>query len=666
MFRNECRRVLNKKRSTVVLLFLFVCVIYTLLRGAGVGGDFSGNAYKNMIHDVKNMDMNAVEKFAEKKDFEKNGLYTNSYKAEDTLYNVIYKQAQYSNSYKDYVASVLDRQENGISIFEKSKYSKRLQQKITTDFSRFRNVKEKEIDVYGMERLLQADCFEILMLGLIFLLAYILLISEKNQGILRFYFSMPNGRNRLCFVKYGVGCFYAGIISAVFYGGKCLILSYIYGLGNLRRKVQSFYMFQGFPLSVSGRKFLMGYGCYKFLVGILFFSIFYVSILLWKKRNIAFTMIAGIFFLEAYFWFNIRDNSWLYLVRRINLIQFIDIRNILAQYSCVNVWNVPFHTYLVLILSGVLLILLSGVSGGLLYPVFAGGNGRTLEVAGKTSFCWNMPSKMELLFYEIKKYWVCEKGWMLLLAVLCAGYFISGIQVQNAGDADKLYYEKYMMEIQGKTVPEAKKHMQDILKEIQAWKTDLESDKTFSQEYISILEIGVKREKGAQKAYKKVLLQEKKKADRILYEKGYRLVLGMGKEAFAFHFIEIFSAITIAIFAFCVYGVDNKTERRLLLYSTYYGKNALARSKCRMIIFWSIFLMGILYGSWIYSVSRIYSIHHLNFHWNCVAGNASFGIIQTKIGVILFGFYGLHLLALIFLGMVVGNLTMREGNIWKK
>ena len=208
--------------------------------------------------------------------------------------------------------------------------------------------------------------------------------------------------------------------------------------------------------------------------------------------------------------------------------------------------------------------------------------------------------------------------------------------------------------------------MQDILKEIQTWKTDLESDKTFSQEYISILEIGVKREKGAQKAYKKVLLQEKKKADHILYEKGYRLALGKGKEAFAFHFIEIFSAIAIAIFAFCVYGVDNKTERRLLLYSTYFGKNALIRSKCRMIIFWSIFLLGSLYGSWIYSVSRIYSIHHLNFHWNCIAGNAPFGIIQTKIGVILFGFYGLHLMALIFLGMVVGNLTMRGDSIWKK
>ena len=663
MFRSECRRVLNKKRSAVVLLSLFVCVIYTLLRGAGVGGDFSGNAYKNMIHDVKNMDMNTLEKFAEKKDFEKNGLYTNSYKAEDALYNIIYKQAQYSNSYKEYVASVLDRQENGISVFVKSKYSKRLQQKIKTDFSRFRNVKEKEIDAYGMERLLQADCFEIMMFGMIFLLAYILLIPEKNEGILRFYFAMPNGRNRLGFVKYGVGCFYAGIISVVFYGVKCLILSSLYGLGNLRAKVQSFYMFQGFPLNISGEEFLIGYGCYKILVGILFFSIFYALILLWKKRNIAFTMIAGIFFLEGYFWFNIRDNSWLYLMRRINLIQFMDIRNILAQYSCVNVWNVPVHTYLVLVLACVLLIISSGVSGFLLYPVFAGENGRTLEIAGKTNFCWNLPSKMELLFYEIKKYWVCEKGWMLLLAVLCAGYFISGIQVQNAGDVDKLYYEKYMMEIQGKTVPEAKKYMQDILKEIQEWKTDLESDKTFSQEYISILEIGVKREKGAQKAYKKVLLQEKKKADHILYEKGYRLALGMGKEAFAFHFIEIFSAIAIAIFAFCVYGVDNKTERRLLLYSTYSGKNALIRSKCRMIIFWSIFLMGSLYGSWIYSVSRNYSIHHLNFHWNCVAGNALFGIIQTKIGVILFGFYGLHLLALIFLGMVVGNLTMREDSI---
>ena len=137
-----------------------------------------------MIHDVKNMDMNTLEKFAEKKDFEKNGLYTNSYKAEDALYNIIYKQAQYSNSYKEYVASVLDRQENGISIFVKSKYSKRLQQKIKTDFSGFRNVKEKEIDAYGMERLLQAGCFEIMMFGMIFLLAYILLIPEKNEGIL--------------------------------------------------------------------------------------------------------------------------------------------------------------------------------------------------------------------------------------------------------------------------------------------------------------------------------------------------------------------------------------------------------------------------------------------------------------------------------------------------
>lgn len=32
--------------------------------------------------------------------------------------------------------------------------------------------------------------------------------------------------------------------------------------------------------------------------------------------------------------------------------------------------------------------------------------------------------------------------------IVC-GLFISGIQVQNAGDVDKLYYEKYMMEIQG-------------------------------------------------------------------------------------------------------------------------------------------------------------------------------------------------------------------------
>ena len=110
-----------------------------------------------------------------------------------------------------------------------------------------------------MERLLQAGCFEIMMFGMIFLLAYILLIPEKNEGILRFYFAMPNGRNRLGFVKYGVGCFYAGIISVVFYGVKCLILSSLYGLGNLRAKVQSFYMFQGFPLNISGGKFLIGY-----------------------------------------------------------------------------------------------------------------------------------------------------------------------------------------------------------------------------------------------------------------------------------------------------------------------------------------------------------------------------------------------------------------------
>ena len=146
-----------------------------------------------------------------------------------------------------------------------------------------------------------------------------------------------------------MGCFYAGIISVVFYGVKCLILSSLYGLGNLRVKVQSFYMFQGFPPNISGGEFLIGYGCYKILVGILFFSIFYALTLLWKKRNIAFTMIAGIFFLEGYFWFHIRDNSWLYLMRRINLIQFMDIRNILAQYSCVNVWNVPVHTYLCLL-----------------------------------------------------------------------------------------------------------------------------------------------------------------------------------------------------------------------------------------------------------------------------------------------------------------------------
>jgi hypothetical protein len=195
---------------------------------------------------------------------------------------------------------------------------------------------------------------------------------------------------------------------------------------------------------------------------------------------------------------------------------------------------------------------------------------------------------------------------------------------------------------------------------------ELESGKTFSREYTSILESGVKREKGAKQAYKKILLKEKKKASHILYEKGYLLALGIGDEAFIFRLVEIFSAIAMAIFAFCIYGVDNKAERRLLLYSTYYGKNALVQSKCKMIFFCSLFLMGTLYGGWIYSVSRIYSIHPLNFNWNCVAWDASFGIIHTKIGFILFGFYGLHLLALIFLGTVVGKLTMRGDSVWKK
>ncbi|MBU5478027.1 hypothetical protein KQI69_02295 [Eubacterium sp. MSJ-13] len=624
-----------------------------------MGGDFSGNAYKNMIHDVKSMDINTLEKFAEKKDFEKNELYTNSYKAEDQLYNVIYKQAYYSNHYGEYVDSVLDRQENEISVFDKNEYSKRLRQKIKTDFSQFRNVKEKEIDAYGMERLLQVDCFEIIMLGMCFLLAYILLIHEKEQDILSFYFTMPNGRKGLGLVKYGVGVFLAGITAAIFYVMKCLIIYCLYGFGNPVRKVQNLYIFKGFPLIISQGKFLVVYGCFKILVGILFFSIFYVFILLWKKRNIAFTMIAGIFFLESYLWLNIQENSWLYLVRRINLIQFMDIRNITEQYSCVNVLNYPIDTYFVLLVSGVMLVLLLGISGFFLYPGFAGKNGRQIEFAGKTRLCLNIPSKLEILFYEMKKYWVCEKGWMLLLAVLGAGCFISVTDVQDVGDVDKLYYEKYMMEIHGKTVPEAKKYMQDIIKEIETWKTELESGKTFSSEYTSILESGIKREKGANQVYKKILLQEKKKASHILYEKGYLLALGIGDEALIFRFVEFFSIIAMAIFAFCVYGVDNKVERKLLLYSTYYGKNALVRSKYKMIFFYSLFLMGVLYGGWLYSVSRVYSVHPLSLNWDCIAWNAPFGIINTKIGFILFGFYGLHLLVLNFLGIVVGKMIMR-------
>lgn len=144
LYFGEIRKVLRKHTLCGFILILFAGYIFYLVSevyGKAEGEQYSYQAYQKLAATVDSENLfKEIERLErESEDFSDKELYTDSFQAENALYDEVLQQMRHTAGYAEYADGMVENAQKGeIGLFQENNYTRREQEKIVRDFGRLR------------------------------------------------------------------------------------------------------------------------------------------------------------------------------------------------------------------------------------------------------------------------------------------------------------------------------------------------------------------------------------------------------------------------------------------------------------------------------------------------------------------------------------------------
>lgn len=456
MIKSELYKIFPKK------IFLILFVVLLLLNGFFIynkqikGNDIdfiSANAKISLNNDIAKYNNNNDKiKFVHNKlkALEKDDVthYTDDSYSERTLLDNAENQLKIVSDYKAYINKIIEKSDNitGVSIFQdSSSFSYKNAVKTAEDYKPLSNI---ETDYSNSEGVNMATDFMLTDLIVILLLCIVcdaLIGSERNININSLQRTCRYGRNKSAISKMVVGFITTAVICLMFYGVNYIIAGYTYGFGDLFRPIQSVDSFSNCTLRINVLQYLMLHFITKVLVMYLIYTIVNVLSMVGKSKTISYIAFLCILIVSYCLSLFIGDNTSLMCFKYINLISFVDTKNVISHYRNINIFGEPIN-YLTCFWIVLLVLLLGLVALNILIY-----SRKKITAYNKSNNSFLSKLKISrgstnVIVHELYKTFVSNKVGIIILVVLLTQLYItisSPIVLSNDEKYQKYYFSYY-------------------------------------------------------------------------------------------------------------------------------------------------------------------------------------------------------------------------------
>lgn len=443
LFINECEKTFLN--ALTLALFVAVCIANAILFHSFEKGRrfvYRPEDYKEVYEELEGKDEEEIFSFLQQKG-ETEEIRTLF------LASAVKSEVTDILGYDAYVSGIVSAADDlrVVSIFQnKNSFSLRNAEKLAEIYGALPKIETKVNPVRGVVMATQFGGTDLLVFVFLTYIVFSMVIREKEMGQLLLTRTTLHGHARHGWNKILV-CGAASLLTVSALEATNLILaSHWYGLGDLGRSIQSVPEYQAciFPISVG--EFLVLFLLFKIFV------LFLMSVIVFFLASASSSLIKfillfiAVFGTEGILYFAIPGNSYLCLLKYLNLFAVFGSYSLLGNYLSLNlfgwpVWYLPVY----LSIAGLLMLLFGGL--GVWAYATRSGTGAERRPGKRIRL---FPEKtISLFLQECYKLFYCEKVvWILAGAVLLQIVTYQPMREFFATQEDT-YFKQYMYLLEG-------------------------------------------------------------------------------------------------------------------------------------------------------------------------------------------------------------------------
>ena len=519
--------------------------------------------------------------------------YTDSLYVEYRFLQKISEEISQATKYESFLNDIQKKaqQLSQISIFNKEGSYDSLNIKATA--KAYKDISGVKIEYYPQEGIVKAINFrlsDIVIIFIMLLLSFYIVREEKDSGMLSLIRSNIGGTGKTAFAKLlamGASLFF---IVAAIYIVNLIYCSFTYGLGDLKRSVQSVPYLMYSTMEISLYRYLAIFIFTKWIAAFICGTWVLFSMLISKKVFTGYVLALSMPTINLIIRNVIPATSHFNVIRYSNLVSFFATNEILGNYKNIYWFGKPVRLFWVEVIA-------MAVFAVMLAVIF-------LFTFAKAQLVSTAKGVFKLGFRKkIKNTTVLKQEWYKLnmmngaafiLSLFCVFQCYTAYTAENYITADEMFYSYYMKNISGPYDKQAYDFLMiegEKFATIEKAKSMLRSGEISKEEYsvMSTANFTLQQEYGV---YNKVLSKvnglKSNPGAQLLYETGYVKLFDLTSKLDLHDYL--FTVLMATVCFSGLFAVEKTSGMLMVIRATPLGMKYTAQSKIKVAFIFSIIL----------------------------------------------------------------------------
>lgn len=580
------------------------------------------SGYRSIYREITGMDPAQARSYLRKKSNNQNITYERR-----TGYKTLLSEISRAGSYDGY----LEEREADYSksrIFEEfrksSKYDRKDAAKVMKILRRFQGSTVKIVPSRGWKLIFQFFQTDIAGLIILFAAASVSFMKEKERGEHTFIRTMKKGRGPFIVYKALALLLFTMEVVILLYLENILVACKMYGLGDLNACLQSIHGFIGTGVAANLKQSIVLFLGLKLLV---YFMVMLLILFLMtvcdmpQKLYICLTVIMGG---SGLAYWGISANSWLSILKYVNIIGFLHTGDMMAVYRNIGLYGFPvsYITVGIVFFIVVGILLFSGTVFFFCDQKIISHAKRHILPRGKRQ---RKIRAYHLFYGETKKVLYYQR--VFLMVIIFAGVIWWNYTPVHSlyEDESDVYYKEYVDQVSGPYTKDSAQKIKQWREERLALEKQIhkEKRKAATDELKSIVESGYTKERKRTEGFQ-VLMDHLGYISGIpngglFYERGYEQLTGYEMAWKRDAMLALEGVLMVILTVAGIYSREYETGMMRLLRTTSWGREELRSTKVLIGVGIVTVIYGIIYGSEFYRILSAFGTKG----WSCSVASMS-------------------------------------------
>lgn len=375
--------------------------------------------------------------------------YTDSIEAEEAFLKEIYDEFEILHQHSKYLQDIQDKAKtiSSISIFQKNNdFSQKNIQKTAEDYQELFHVELTYESQKGINDALSFPMTNLLIMIAMFILASSMIIDEKEKKLFSIIKITPKGQWQLMLSKTIVMVIMVGIMSMIMICSQLIYMYFTVGLGDLSRTLQSLASYNECSYSLNVWQFICIFLFIKWIATSFIGVMMMWLLILMDHQLISLLLIMTVIIIELILYLVISPLHFLYLLKYINLMSFLQIDSLFQVYRNVDFFGHPLSLQWLMIC-----VLIIGFISSIVLCVLTYQYKKNMTII---PIKWTLPFKHmkvshSLFIHEVYKITMIQR--LLFICVICIGLQIYQYhEITIYRNQATITYMEYMKKLEGK------------------------------------------------------------------------------------------------------------------------------------------------------------------------------------------------------------------------